>query len=104
MPRLKVKQTQSARATVSLCRLCHKPPCIPACARGAISQSVVTRLTVVDSSKCAECETLACVAACPFGAIHAHRERRILLVCDRCLHLDSPACVRACPTGVFKLS
>ncbi|MBI5478744.1 MAG: 4Fe-4S ferredoxin [Deltaproteobacteria bacterium] len=103
LPRIRVKQTRTAKAMVALCRHCEKPACVASCALGALTKDPVTRLTIIDHVRCLGCELMPCVSGCPFGAIMVEKDKKIVLVCDQCVELGAPVCVSACPTGVFTL-
>jgi len=103
LPRVKVKQTKTAKAMPAQCRHCVNPPCVSSCERGAIRKDPESQLTIIDAKRCMGCDTMPCVPACPFGAIIMEKDKKIVLVCDQCVEIGEPVCVLACPTNVFSL-
>lgn len=81
------------------CRLCKDAPCVKACPKNALSQSIETRAITVDEAKCDGCGW--CLESCQYGAITLHPTKRKAFVCDTCN--GEPKCVKMCPEGALKL-
>ena len=95
------------------CRLCENPPCVRACPRGALMQSLKNGVIIVDEEKCIGCGW--CVKACEFGSITIDPFKGIAIVCDLCEGREGTgvfpgrkivrqACVEWCPEEALNLS
>jgi anaerobic dimethyl sulfoxide reductase subunit B (iron-sulfur subunit) len=84
------------------CQHCPEPPCVAACAPGAMSKRSADGVVVVDSGKCDGCR--ACLEACPFDVPQFDQDNRLQL-CDLCLDRlaqgGRPICSDVCPTGAL---
>ncbi|MCW4044988.1 MAG: thiamine pyrophosphate-dependent enzyme [Candidatus Bathyarchaeota archaeon] len=79
------------------CRVCKDAPCVTACPKNALRQSVESGIVTVDDEKCDGCGW--CIEACEYGAITLHRDTRKALVCDTCG--GEPLCIQWCPEGAL---
>jgi len=82
------------------CRLCEDAPCVIACPRKALEQSMDTGIILINQDKCDGCGW--CVEACSFGAITIHPDKKVAIVCDLCE--GDPECVKICPVEALKLT
>jgi TPP-dependent indolepyruvate ferredoxin oxidoreductase alpha subunit len=82
------------------CRACKDAPCVAACPKKALRQSLETGVVRVDEDKCNGCGW--CIEACEYGAITLHPNKQKVIVCDVCD--GEPACVQFCPDGALCLS
>lgn len=80
------------------CLHCPDPPCLDACAAGAISKRDEDGVVLIDPDLCVGCRS--CAPACPSGAISFGSDGTAGK-CDFCVsELDRgapPVCVAACP-------
>ena len=81
------------------CRFCEDAPCVRACTRKALTQSLKGGVILVDESKCDGCNW--CVQACPYGGITLHPDKTSVLVCDLCG--GEPKCVEFCPEEALEV-
>ena len=81
------------------CRTCKDAPCVTACPKDALRQSVESGLVAVDEEACDGCGW--CIVACEYGAITLHPETRKAILCDTCE--GEPACIQWCPEGALSL-
>lgn len=83
---------------VVMCQQCKKPPCIKACAAGAITKDAQTGIVRIDREKCTG--SGACIEKCPYGVIQFNAEGRFAHKCelchDRVVHGQEPVCVEVC--------
>jgi TPP-dependent indolepyruvate ferredoxin oxidoreductase alpha subunit len=79
------------------CRVCKDAPCVAACSKDALKQSLENGAIVVDEEKCDGCGW--CIEACEYGAITLHRDTRKAIVCDTCD--GAPQCVQWCPESAL---
>ena len=83
---------------VVMCQQCKKPPCVKACAAGAISKDTQTGIVRIDREKCTGAGT--CIEKCPYGVIQFNTEGRFAHKCelcyDRVVHGQEPVCVEVC--------
>lgn len=83
---------------VVMCQHCKKPPCIKACASGAISKDVQTGIVHIDKDKCTGARK--CIEKCPYSVIQFDAARRFAHKCDLChdrvIHGMEPVCVEIC--------
>lgn len=86
------------------CRHCSEPPCVAACATGALSKRERDGLVVADGSLCNGCRN--CLPHCPHQALQFNGETSKIDKCDGCLELieknEKPVCVMACPLRVLE--
>lgn len=75
------------------CRQCTSPPCVGACASGALSKRKNSAIKI-DASKCDNCGL--CTKACPFRAIFVHKDLKLPIICDLCE--GDPECAKICPS------
>lgn len=87
------------------CQHCPDPPCIDACAPGAISRAAADGIVRVDAERCDGCRE--CLSACPFG-VPQFDENGILHLCDLCADRlaegKRPICADSCPTQALRWS
>jgi TPP-dependent indolepyruvate ferredoxin oxidoreductase alpha subunit len=81
------------------CRTCEDAPCVLACPKDALKQSVEDNSIVVDESKCNGCGW--CIQACEYGAITLHPSTQKAIVCDLCD--GDPECIKWCPESALSL-
>jgi anaerobic carbon-monoxide dehydrogenase iron sulfur subunit len=79
---------------VVVCRGCENPPCVRACASGALERKSDGRV-VFHEELCTSCKK--CEEACLIGAISSGKEGKPI----KCIHCG--ACVAFCPHGVLEL-
>ena len=85
------------------CRLCEDAPCVIACPRKALTQSVETGVILVEDDLCNGCGW--CFEACDFGAITLDPEKKVVRICDLCIDReDGPMCVEWCPEEALELT
>jgi Fe-S-cluster-containing dehydrogenase component len=81
------------------CWHCDDPPCLAACAVGAIRKGA-DGIVRWDHGSCTGCQ--ACIEACPYGAARYNAELGRAEACTLCVErVDRglvPACVQNCPT------
>lgn len=82
------------------CRLCEDAPCVIACPRDALEQSMENGVILVDEDKCNGCGW--CIEACDFGAISLDAEDKTVHICDLCD--GNPKCVEWCPEEALELT
>jgi TPP-dependent indolepyruvate ferredoxin oxidoreductase alpha subunit len=82
------------------CKVCKEAPCVAACPKKALAQSVETGVITVDDDKCNGCGW--CIEACEYGAITLHPDKRKVIVCNLCD--GEPECIQSCPEGALSLS
>lgn len=90
---------------VNRCRHCDEPPCVEACAVGAIVKRE-DGLVILDGEMCVGCG--ACVGECPFEAIAFNEPFSMAVKCNLChQRLDRgllPACAdNVCPAHCINL-
>lgn len=101
--------------TMSQCRQCVEPACVPACPTGALhAEPSFGNVRMVDQSKCIGCQ--ACVGACPFTPSRAiwNFQMQKSQKCDLCANSaywgekggpeGKQACVEICPMEAIKFS
>jgi len=85
------------------CRLCEDAPCVIACPRDALEQSMENGVILIDEDKCNGCGW--CIEACDFGAISLDAEKKVVDICNLCEERDGgPACVEWCPEEALELT
>lgn len=84
------------------CRLCEDAPCVTACPRKALEQSIENGVILIDEDKCNGCGW--CIEACDFGAVTLHPEKRVVMICDLCEGEPEPLCVKWCPEEALELT
>lgn len=99
LSRIKVVRLLGIVNFTSACRFCENPPCVEACARGALQQSTENGRIIVEESKCNGCGW--CIQACEYGAIWLHPNKTSVLICDLCK--GEPKCVQWCPEGALEM-
>jgi anaerobic dimethyl sulfoxide reductase subunit B len=81
------------------CQHCPDPPCIAACAPGAITKRE-DGVVAVDPARCDGCRE--CLEACPFAAPQFDPASGTLQLCDLCSDRlaegKGPICAASCPT------
>ena len=84
------------------CRLCEDAPCVLACPRKALSQSVENGVINIDNRLCDGCGW--CIKACEFGSI-ALDPLPTVRICDLCSNRENgPACIEWCPEEALELT
>lgn len=87
--------------TITICRQCTSPACLPACPTGAMSLDE-RGVVLIDDAVCTRCGS--CAAACPYDAIYDHQAADRYLKCDLCAGRDGgPLCVTLCPVAALIL-
>lgn len=101
-PRINVETYQRTPVPIH-CNHCDNPPCMAACATGAIHRDGDSGPVLVDAERCIGCKM--CVQACPFGVLTMRANGKGVLKCDLCAERLAegmePACVTACPTNAL---
>lgn len=101
--RIRVVNIHPNIITALTCRLCEDPPCVTACPRDALKQSLKTGLIVVDDEKCDGCGW--CIEACDFGAVVLNPNKKVVEMCDLCEEREKgPACIEWCPEEALELT
>jgi anaerobic carbon-monoxide dehydrogenase iron sulfur subunit len=81
------------------CRGCVDARCVKACPEGAITQSAVNSLLIIDDKKCKGCDW--CIQACPHGGITLHAETGKAIACNLCE--GEPKCIESCPEEALEI-
>ncbi|MCS7114828.1 MAG: 4Fe-4S dicluster domain-containing protein [Candidatus Bathyarchaeota archaeon] len=97
--RIRVVRITPAFNVAMACRLCEDAPCVKACPRDALTQSVENGVILVNEARCDGCGW--CVPACPYGGIALHPDKTSVLVCDLCE--GEPKCVEFCPEEALEI-
>jgi polysulfide reductase chain B len=83
---------------VVMCQHCKKPPCVKACASGAIRKDAQTGIVHIDRDKCTGAKT--CIGKCPYQVIQFDAAGKFAHKCDLChgrvIHGLPPVCVEVC--------
>lgn len=82
------------------CKMCDDPPCVNACLRKALSQSIETGVIHSEKEKCNGCGW--CIEACPYGAIQYDGDIGNVTICDLCN--GKPECIDICPFEAIEFS
>jgi carbon-monoxide dehydrogenase iron sulfur subunit len=94
-----VKDMARYEFTITICRHCDEPDCLPACPSDALAlndQGVVILLR----DACNSCGL--CASSCPYDAIFFHEPNDRYLKCDLCAgREEGPLCVGLCPVGAL---
>ncbi|MEM2098357.1 MAG: thiamine pyrophosphate-dependent enzyme [Candidatus Bathyarchaeia archaeon] len=97
--RIRALRLDSLSNAAVACRTCKAAPCVTACPKNALKQSIEIGVITVDTEKCDGCGW--CLEACEYGAITLHRDTQKAIVCDTCQ--GNPKCVQWCPEGALSL-
>lgn len=111
--RIKIMRLYPSLNVALACRLCEKAPCVRACPRDALRQSIEDGIIIIDGEKCDGCGW--CIKACDYGAITIDPEKRVVMVCDLCKgrkgigvfpgrQIVGPACIEWCPEEALSLT
>ena len=81
------------------CQKCEDTPCVTACQKDALKQSLENKTILVNDEKCNACGW--CIQACEYGAINLHPNTNKVIICDTCE--GKPECVQWCPESALSL-
>lgn len=81
------------------CQKCEDTPCVAACQKDALKQSLENKTILVNDEKCNACGW--CIQACEYGAINLHPNTNKVIICDTCE--GKPECVQWCPESALSL-
>ncbi len=86
-----------SRFTVSLCRHCEEPPCVPACSPRAIRKRR-DGIVFLDRARCTGCG--ACVKDCPYDAVAMDGPGQPAWKCNMCVHRVEKGLIPSCADNV----
>ena len=93
----------AVRTWVVPCQHCRKPPCLKACAEGAITKDAQTGIVRIHRDKCTGCGD--CITACPYAVIQFDKAAAKAHKCDLCYERvtagDAPVCAETCMTDAI---
>jgi carbon-monoxide dehydrogenase iron sulfur subunit len=97
--RIRVSHLHPLVNVAVVCRFCEDAPCVRACLRNALRQSLENGVILIDEGKCDACGW--CIRACPYGAMMFNPEKRVVMTCDLCG--GEPKCIDFCPEEALAL-
>jgi TPP-dependent indolepyruvate ferredoxin oxidoreductase alpha subunit len=97
--RIRAVRLNTVSNVAMACRKCEGAPCVTACQKDALKQSIENKTIIINENNCNACGW--CIQACEYGAITLHPNTKKVLICDTCD--GKPECVKWCPESALSL-